>query len=228
MAHPHDLRRLHVRSQGSAGGGWLTVQRLSLRLERADGLVTPDFDADVGHRPGVDAVAVLPWFRAADGAVQVLLRSCLRPGFAWRSQLSVPHEPLSGDYPLLWELPAGIPEADERGEAGLRRAAARELAEETGLRYAPDRLEPLGAGFFPSAGLLAEQLWLYSAPLDAAPTLSPPEGDGGPFEAVGHARWWPLEGALQAMAAGRFEAGAWWRDAKTELALHRLRAHLRG
>lgn len=56
----------------------------------------------------------------------------------------------------LWEFPAG---GIERGES-FKRAAARELAEETGLR--PRKLKKLSQ-FFPTPGISGEIMYLYLA-----------------------------------------------------------------
>jgi len=69
----------------------------------------------------------------------------------------------------LWELVAG---GIERGES-LRAAALRELLEETG--YRARRLKPL-LSFFPSPGILSEQMHLFEAS-HLTPGKARPESD---------------------------------------------------
>lgn len=97
----------------------------------------------------------------------------------------------------LWELPAGRVEPGEAPD----QAAARELAEETGLR--PGALEPL-AGFFVSPGYCTEYLSVYVATGLSPATDARPDTD----ERI-HARWFGLKEAAGMCLDGRI------RDAKT-------------
>lgn len=208
------LARLEVLGSEPTGHGWLTVERQTLRNHYVDGTVSETYVADSAHRPGVDAVAVVAWRRAP--RVEVLLRQCLRPGVELRTRLSPPVADAFDRGALLWEAPAGIPEADERSVEGLARCGARELLEETGYAVDSASLVSLGAGTFPSGGILAEVLFLYSVEIMADLAPSPIVGDGTPFEAAGEIRWWALDAALAACEDGAIA------DAKTEIALRRL------
>lgn len=209
------LARLEVLGSDAVGRGWLTVERQTLRNHYADGTVSEPFVADSAHRPGVDAVAVAAWRRR--GQVEVLLRECLRPGVELRTRLGPPVPDAVDRRGLLWEIPAGIPEADEQSAAGLPRCGARELLEETGHRVDAATLVSLGAGTYPSGGILAEVLFLYAVEVAADAAPEPIAGDGTPFEVAGEVRWWPLAEAIAACRAGVIA------DAKTEIALRRLR-----
>lgn len=93
----------------------------------------------------------------------------------------------------LWELPAGL--LDVAGEAA-RDAAARELAEEAGLRA--DRWSVL-LDALTSPGGSDEAIRIYLAEqLSAVPR---PVGKAEEADLV--ARWWPLEQALAAVRVGQ-------------------------
>ncbi len=222
MSDRKRLTRLEVVAQRPLAGDWLTIERQTLINHYDDGTQSAPFAADSAHRPGVDAVAVLPWRRVGPGpdGVQVHLLQVLRPGVALRARLQPPVVDDGPDRPMLWELPAGIPEADEQGEAGLRRCGAREVFEETGLTVAAAALVRLGAGTYPSGGILAELLHLYAVEVAPDAPAAPPAGDGTPFEVPGDQRWWGLTEALAACEAGVIA------DSKTEIALHRLARRL--
>jgi ADP-ribose pyrophosphatase len=100
----------------------------------------------------------------------------------------------------LLEVPAGLRDVD--GETP-EECARRELEEETGHRAVD--LERLGSAFFTSAGLTDEEILLYRATAEPAPSGAPEHGID-----VVHMR---LTDAVAAVAAGEI------RDAKTALGL---------
>ena len=212
------LTRLEIVDEERIDDGWLKIRRCDLRNHYEDGGRSEIYRADTAHRIGVDAVAVVPWRRAEVG-IEVLLRTCLRPGIDLRARLDPPvadpHHPL----PMIWEICAGIPESDERGPDGLRRCGARELLEEMGLEVPPESLVDLGGPIYPSAGILAEMIHLYAAAVPPGTEPGRIAGDGTPFEEAGHLRWWDLDDALAACRSGQLA------DAKTEIVLWRLFAH---
>ena len=121
----------------------------------------------------------------------------------------------------LTELVAGIVEADDRGEAGLRVRAAHEVEEEAGFTVAPGRVELLGAGMLPSPGSMVEKFYFAAVEVDAAAQQAL-AGDGSPMEEGATTRWLALADALDACVRGEIT------DLKTELGLRRLADRLAG
>jgi ADP-ribose pyrophosphatase len=185
--------------------GFLWVDRHEVRHRRrgSEGW-SETYPYDVLGRRALDAVGVV-LHRPGPAGLEVLLRGCLRPPLGLR-----------GAPTVLWEIPAGLVEAEEaRGGAdGLRAAALRELKEEAGHALPPSRLQRLGPPVWMVPGVFAEQVHLFAAalrPADPPPTT--PEGDGHPVEQDAALRFAPVAAAL---------ADASSLDAKTEIALHRL------
>jgi ADP-ribose pyrophosphatase len=204
-------------------GGFLTIRRLMVRNRRDDGSRSRLYLCDLLERPmGLDAVVVAIFTRAR-GQVEVLLRDALRPalilGRGGSSPIAVADERDRLRFP---ELVAGIIEAEDKGEDGVRHRAALEVAEEAGYRVRAADVVLLGAGTFPVPGMIAERWWLTAVEV-ATPDQQPAaEGDGSPMEEGAATRWLPLDDAISACVSGAIE------DAKSELTLRRLRDHLAG
>lgn len=243
---PHDVVELVVDSdERTGGGGFLEIRRLRLRNRRADGSLSAPYVCDSIARPyGQDAVVVAVYARSAAASspaaassgspaassagsarvsrfadVQVLVREGLRPPLSFgRSPEAAPlPEPPPGLF--MTELVAGILEAGDRGEEGLRVRAAHEVAEEAGFTVDPSAVMLLGAGSYPSPGSMIEKFYFVAVEVDPA-TQQPLSGDGSPMEEGARTRWLSLEFALAACVIGDIP------DLKTELGLRRLRDHL--
>ncbi len=203
-------------------GGFLGLRRMRLRVVRGDGTRSAEILNDFVERPkGLDAVAVAIWARGS-GGVQVLVRQGMRPTiFFGRApeQLVVP-DPARRLF--VAEVVAGIVEVADRGEAGLRRRAAAEVEEEAGYVVAPEAVLLLGGGVLLSPGAMSERCFLAAVEVDPAARVAHIQGDGSPMEDGARSRWWALDDAIAACTRGELD------DAKTELALRRLRDHLSG
>jgi ADP-ribose pyrophosphatase len=200
-------------------GGFLAIRRLRMRNRRADGSLSAPYVCDSIARPyGQDAVVVAVYARTPAG-VQVLVRDGLRPALlAGRDPARAPlPEPPPAMF--LTELVAGILEAGDVGEAGLRERAMHEVAEEAGFAVDPAAVAVLGAGVFPSPGAMVEKFYFTAVEVDPAAQQALP-GDGSPMEEGARTRWWPLDAAIDACVRGELV------DLKTELGLRRLRDHL--
>jgi ADP-ribose pyrophosphatase len=201
--------------------GFLHVRRYRARNRRADGSASSEYRIDVIDRPALDAVAVCLWARSGPH-VEVLTRRGLRPAaYFRRGKATVLPE---ADYLLVEELVAGVVEPGEQGLEALRRRAADEVHEETGLRIAPERLELLGGALFMLPGIASEKIHLVAGEVERGdgPVVfeAPGPGDGSPLEEGAELRWRSLEDAIAACESGVIE------DAKTEVALRRLAARL--
>jgi ADP-ribose pyrophosphatase len=195
-------------------GGFLAIRRIRLVNVRADGSRSAPYLCDFMVRPkGLDAIVVAVYRRAATG-IEVLLRDGLRIPLAVGRRPEDTPIPDDKQYLFFREVVAGIVEVEDRGESGLRRRAALEIAEEAGFDVAPDAVVLLGAGTFPSPGAMAERFWL--AAVEVAGEASEPAGDGSPMEEGARTMWMDLDDAIAACARGNIE------DMKTELALRRL------
>jgi ADP-ribose pyrophosphatase len=201
--------------------GFLRLRRLRARNRRTDGSRSPEYPIDVIDRPTLDAVAVCLWARTARG-IEILTRRGLRPAAYFRRG-KAPALP-EREYLLVEEIVAGVLEPGERGTDALRRRGADEVREEAGIEIAPERLEPLGAPFFPLPGIASEKIHLLSGEVprgaEEGPYAAPHEGDGSPLEEGAVLEWRGLHAAIAACEAGEIE------DAKTEIALRRLAARL--
>ena len=215
-----EVRDLIVDADERVGdGGFLAIRRLRLRNQRADGSTSAQYVCDAVLRPfGQDAVVVAVFARTPRG-VEVLVRHGLRPA------LTLGRDPQRAPMPeqppglFCTELVAGVIEEADHGEVGLRARAAHEVHEEAGFLVDQDAVVLLGAGMFPSPGMLVEKFYFTAVEVDPA-QQQPLLGDGSPMEEGARTTWLLLEDAIAACRAGQLV------DLKTELGLRRLREHL--
>lgn len=189
---------------------FLRLRRRRLHNVHGDGRRGEGYVYDSVDRRATDAV-ILVLHHAHPGGRRVLLRTSVRPPLAFRRELAVPI--LAEACPVLWELPAGLVEPEERGEQGLRACAARETLEETGFDLAPERFRPLGRSLFLNPGVIAERIHFFEAEVDPQ-TRGRPLEDGTPLEEGAAVRFFSLDDALTTDEL---------QDVKTELGLRRLR-----
>lgn len=194
-----------VRERVAHRDGFLHVRRLDLDVVHPDGSRSATFAYDVLDRRALDACVIVAHHTSAEGRAHVWVRSCVRPPVALRTI-----EPKSTG--VLWEVPAGLVEPGETPRA----TAARELAEELGFHVPQDALAPLGDWTTPAPGFVGEVHHYFHVRVDPS-SRKDPAGDGSPLEEVALVVDLPLEEALAACARGLI------RDAKTELALRRLK-----
>jgi ADP-ribose pyrophosphatase len=200
------------RHDAPPGEPFLEVRRVTLQNTYEDGETSRAYVYDVLHRKALDAVVIV--LVTHETPMRVCIRSAIRPPLVVRRTAHIPiAETLTS--PVLWEVPAGLVEADEHGEAGLRACAARETLEETGIEAAPEAFTSLGRSIFLSPGTLGERIHFLVATVDPDARGTPTE-DGSPTEERAEVRFVPLHEALAACEDGRIE------DAKTEVALRRL------
>jgi ADP-ribose pyrophosphatase len=202
-------------------GGFLTIRRLMVRNRREDGSRSRLYLCDLLERPlGLDAVVVAIFTRAR-GRIEVLLRDALRPALVLGRGGSSPIAVVDDRDRLRFpELVAGIIEAEDKGEEGVRHRAALEVAEEAGYQVRAADVVLLGAGTFPVPGMIAERWWLTAVEVTSPDQQPPAEGDGSPMEEGAATRWMGLDDAIAACVSGAIE------DTKSEVTLRRLRDHL--
>jgi 8-oxo-dGTP pyrophosphatase MutT (NUDIX family) len=182
-----------------------------IRHRRPGGALTAPYQCDsVVRSLGMDAVAMVLHRRRPSGVLEVGLRGSMRPTLALDADLQRGSRP----SPRLWELPAGILEAGDLGDDGLRHRCSAEALEEMGARVAPGDFVSLGSPIWLSPGIIAERIYLFEAALPDAP-LERPEGDGSPMEEDAPIRWLTVAEALTLCREGAS-------DAKTEVALLRF------
>jgi ADP-ribose pyrophosphatase len=206
-------------SEARCDAGYLTLRRLRLRNEYADGSRSRVYDCDVLSRPGADAVVAALYEIDGRRRVRVVLRELARaPVYLRRHKRFVHPDPRV--YRSLRELVAGVVEdTDAAGIAGLRRRAALETEEEAGLAVSPETFQQIGDETFASPGMSDEKLYFCAAPADVAKARVG-RGDGSVMEEGGGIVLLELAEAIAACRAGDIP------DMKTELGLLRLADHL--
>ena len=196
-------------------GAFLWVRKLDLVNRYPDGARSRPYAYFIVERVLLDAVCVVLFKRVA-GEVLVLLRSQLRPPLWFRKEYDVPL-PAEGTGAVQWEVPAGLIEQGERGEAGIFGRAQSETLEEVGLRLPIARFVTLGHATSLSPGLIAEKLHFVCAEVHDSDPMQEALGDGHAVEERSVSRFVPFAEALRALASGLLH------DVKTEVALARLR-----
>jgi ADP-ribose pyrophosphatase len=204
-------------STGRCDEGFLHVRRLRVRNVRGDGSRSPTYRVDVIDRPRLDAVAVLVW-RRGDAGLEFLTRQNLRPAAYFRKD-KVPNVPDGRTHLFCEEIVAGLLEASDAGEEGLRLRAREEVREEAGYVVEPARVQLLGAPFFVAPGIISEKIFLTAVEVTGL-LHQMAEGDGTPLEEGGALAWRSTLSLQKAIADGVIQ------DAKTELALGRFLASL--
>jgi ADP-ribose pyrophosphatase len=202
-------------STGKCDEGFLHVRRLRVRNVHPDGSHSPVYRVDVVDRPRLDAVAVLIWRRGESGR-EFLTRQNLRPAAHFRRD-KVPNVPDGRSHLFCEEIVAGLLEADDLGEAGVRHRASEEVFEEAGFRVAPASIELLGPPFFVAPGIISEKIFLAAVDVTGL-EASVPQGDGSPLEEGGVTQWRTRASLEEALGDGTIQ------DAKTELGLRRFLA----
>lgn len=213
-----DVAVLEDRTAGSrCEEGFLRIRRLLLENNYDDGTKSAPYAYDLVERDATDAVAIV-LFAGRGRTARICLRSALRPPMTFRHSyaLPLPEEPGGG---VLWEIPAGLVEADEHGEAGLAECAARETLEEVGLELSPAAFSPLGGPAGLSPGVIGEKIHFLVAEVDPAECGRPTE-DGSPVEERAEVHFVSLPDAMTALRQGLIG------DLKTEVGIRRLQDHL--
>jgi ADP-ribose pyrophosphatase len=210
-----DIRLEIVEDLESSGAGFLRIVRRRLRAHYPDGTSSSPFVYDEVDRAAIDVVILCAHFLDGDSVRHVYLRSAVRPPVAFRDRTRSPRPADDPPGGSLWELPAGLVEAGEQSEAGLRNAARREIREELGFDILPEALRELGASVFPVPGFIAERHFYFEVEVDPA-TRAPPSLDGSALEHMGVVISLPIADALERCRTGEFQ------DGKTELCLRRF------
>lgn len=197
--------------------GFLRFRRLILRNRHDDGSVSEPYPCDMVSRMHVDAVAVLI-YDVRDGVTRVALRTGVRPPLYFRPGKGIPHSDASEEI-MLTEMVAGLLESEDAGPGGVERRGAMECMEEAGYDVDPDDLQPIGAPMFATPGCADERVHYRCVETDLD-VRGAATGDGSVMEEAGDVVVLELDEAIRRCRDGRI------RDAKTELALLRLRDHL--
>ena len=210
-----DIRLEIVEDLSSEDAGFLRIVRRRLRAHYPDGTSSPPFEYDEIDRSAIDAVVLAVHFLDSNGVRHVFLRSAVRPPLTFRDRARSPRPSIDPPGGFLWELPAGLVEASEQSEAGLRHAARREIREELGFEVNEAALSELGPSVFPVPAFISERHFFFEIEVDPGQRAEP-SLDGSALEHAGAVVSLPVAEALDRCRRGEFQ------DAKTELCLRRL------
>ncbi|MDB4976874.1 MAG: ADP-ribose pyrophosphatase [Myxococcaceae bacterium] len=208
----------------SSSEGFLQLREVELRNNH-HGVISDSYRYFLVERTRLDAVAVvlfrrrppaLPGADRGDEAVEIVLRSQLRPPLCFRPEYEVPLLAM-GTGAVQWEIPAGLVEPGEHGLAGLFARASAEALEEVGVVLPPSRFQTLGLPTSLSPGLLAEKLHFVCAEILDTDEWRTARGDGHVVEQHSVSLFVPLSAALRSLAEGLVH------DLKTEVGIFRLR-----
>lgn len=208
MAKIPELPKIVITVKGDVsrpnGGKYLRLRHPELTLGYPSGTTSEAFVYDMIVRDALDAAVVAAHFPSERGTM-VVLRSAVRPPVGLR------HVAPSYDA-SMWELVAGLVEVGEDPKV----CAVRELDEEIGAKVSLEAMKELGGPTFPSPGVIGERHLYFHVEIDPS-KMGKPSEDGSALESQARIVFVPLADALAWCADGSIV------DAKTELALRRLR-----
>jgi ADP-ribose pyrophosphatase len=210
-----DIRLEILENLSSEDAGFLRIVRRRLRAHYPDGTSSAPFVYDEVDRSAIDAVVIAVHFLDANGVRHAFLRSAVRPPLAFRDSARSPRPSIDPPGGFLWELPAGLVEASEQSEAGLRHAARREIREELGFEVSEAALSELGPSVFPVPAFISERHFFFEIEVDPSQRAEP-SLDGSALEHAGAVVSLPVTEVLERCRRGEFQ------DSKTELCLRRL------
>lgn len=224
LTEHHQLKKVIVCEQVQTGeaekNAYLTLYRLQLKNAYRDGSFSEEYSYDAVLRKWLDAVVMI-LFTTINGKLHICLRACIRPPLLIRHQR---HTPIAetGQLVYLWELPAGLLEDDDVGEAGILQRAHKEILEETGYWVPPIRIKRMRSAPFLNAGVIPERIWYTFAEIVDPKKRSVPKGDGSAIEENSAIKWVELESALTMCEDGTID------DMKTELGIRKFACYLQG
>ncbi|MBN2714396.1 MAG: NUDIX hydrolase [Deltaproteobacteria bacterium] len=215
-----NIEKVVVISQQKTGEAsqnpYLSIYRLTLQNTYADGTTSALYPYDAVLRKWLDAVVIILTARI-DGQLHICLRSAIRPPLLLRNQCPIPFAEPSPSG-VIWELPAGLLEAKDVGEAGILRRACIEIEEETGYVVPMEKISRMRGAPLLTPGTMPERLWYTVAEVTDISDRSDPRGDGSPVEENATIQWVSLERAVGLCEDGAIE------DLKTELGIRRMAA----
>ena len=215
---PH-VQRIEIldRQLASSPDRFLKLETLRVRNHYADGTTSRDYACDLVVAPGVDAVAVILFYRDG-GRAFVGVTDCVRPPVTLRCQLPLV-QPDARTYEVVTEVLAGRFEPCDAGEGGIERRAAAEALEEAGFAVDPADAIVLGGALFSSPGQTPEKIHFRAFEVALAARRAA-EGDGSPMETLVPMRFLELHEAIGLCVAAEIE------DLKAEIGFRRLADHL--
>jgi len=216
-----ELDRIEIidRQPSSRAGTYLRLETLRVRNHYDDGTASDAYACDYVVAPGVDAVAVVLFYRNGD-EVYVGLLECIRPPVTVRRDLALV-QPDERVYLTVTEVVAGRLEPGDEGEGGISRRAAIEAREEAGFEVDAADAVILGGGLFSSPGQTPEKVYFRAFEIDPAHQQDAP-GDGSPMEAAHAMYFLELGDAIRRCVGGEIE------DPKAEIGFRRLADCLEG
>jgi ADP-ribose pyrophosphatase len=197
---------------------FLRLETLRVRNHYADGTASREYRCDLVLAPGIDAVAVILFYREG-GRVFVGVTDCIRPPVYLRCQLPLV-QPDARTYETVTEVVAGRFEPSDAGEGGVERRAAAEALEEAGFAVDPAQAIRLGGELLSSPGQTPEKVFFRAFEVNLADRRAA-HGDGSPMETLRPMRFIDLREAIRLCVAGEIE------DPKAEVGFRRLADHLR-
>lgn len=218
LGEPPSIEIEVVTSEVTRDEAFLRVRKLTLVNRHPNGTRSAPYRYFMVERDLLDAVCIVI-FRRSAAEPEILLRTQLRPPLWFRNEYEVPL-PAMGTGAVQWEVPAGLVERGERGEAGLLSRAQAETLEETGFDLPLSRFGLLGGATSLSPGLIAEKLHYVYAEVLATDEQGVARGDGHAVEEHSECRFVPLSQVREALRQGQLH------DIKSEVALSRLRTHV--
>jgi len=216
-----ELDRIEIvdRQPASREGTYLRLETLRVRNHYGDGTASREYRCDYVVAPGVDAVAVILFYRDGD-EVYVGLLECIRPPVYIRRDLALV-QPDAQVYLTVTEVVAGRLEPGDEGEGGISRRAAIEAREEAGFEVNAADAVVLGGGLFSSPGQTPEKVYFRAFEIDPAHQQAA-LGDGSPMETTHDITFVEVHDAIRRCVAGEIE------DPKAEIGFRRLADYLEG